>query len=38
VLDADGSGKGTWLTPAQIALYRAIYASRVAAPLGIARP
>jgi para-nitrobenzyl esterase len=38
LLDADGSGKGSWLTPAQIALYRAIYASRVAAPLGIAQP
>jgi para-nitrobenzyl esterase len=35
LLDADGSGKGSWLTPAQVALYKAIYNSRVAAPLGI---
>ena len=35
LLDADGSGKGSWLTPAQIALYKAIYNSRVARPLGI---
>lgn len=35
LLDADGSGKGSWLTPAQIALYTAIYNSRVARPLGI---
>jgi para-nitrobenzyl esterase len=38
LLDADGSGKGSWLTPAQIALYRAIYGSRVAGPLGIGLP
>jgi para-nitrobenzyl esterase len=36
ILDADGSGKGSWLTPAQMALYKAIYNSRVATPLGIA--
>jgi para-nitrobenzyl esterase len=35
ILDADGSGKGPWLTPAQIALYDAIYNARVAEPLGI---
>jgi para-nitrobenzyl esterase len=35
VLDADGSGKGPWLTQQQIALYRAIYNARVAGPLGI---
>ena len=35
ILDANGSGKGPWLTPAQIALYKAIYNSRVATPLGI---
>lgn len=35
ILDADGSGKGPWLTPAQIALYKAIYNARVAEPLGI---
>jgi para-nitrobenzyl esterase len=35
ILDAEGSGKGPWLTPAQIALYDAIYNARVAEPLGI---
>lgn len=36
LLDADGSGKGTWLTPAQTELYQALYQDRVAQPLGIA--
>lgn len=36
ILNADGSGKGPWLTPAQVALYAAIYNARVAKPLGIA--
>jgi para-nitrobenzyl esterase len=37
LLDADGSGKGPWLTPAQTTLYRAIYDARVAKPLGIVK-
>ena len=36
LLDADGSGKGQWLTPAQTELYQALYQDRVATPLGIA--
>jgi para-nitrobenzyl esterase len=36
-LDADGSGKGSWLTAQQNALYRAMYEARVAKPLGIAK-
>ena len=36
LLDADGSGKGQWLTPAQVELYAALYQDRVATPLGIA--
>ena len=35
LLDGDGSGVGPWLTAEQIALYDAIYARDVAAPLGI---
>lgn len=38
ILDADGSGKGPWLTAAQTALYRAIYENRVAKALGIPAP
>ena len=37
LLDADGSGKGPWLTAQQNALYQAMYNQRVAAPLGIAK-
>lgn len=37
VLDADGSGKGRWLTEAQNALYEALYQDRVAEPLGLGR-
>ncbi|MGC1271152.1 MAG: carboxylesterase family protein, partial [Croceibacterium sp.] len=37
LLDADGSGKGPWLTAQQNALYQAIYNARVAKPLGIAK-
>src|SRR5690606_12104511 len=36
LLDADGSGKGQWLTPAQVELYAALFQDRVATPLGIA--
>lgn len=35
ILDADGSGKGTWLTAAQVALYQALFDTRVAKPLGL---
>jgi para-nitrobenzyl esterase len=35
LLDADGSGKGPWLSPEKIALYRAMWEQRVAKPLGI---
>ncbi|MGX7896835.1 carboxylesterase/lipase family protein [Tsuneonella sp. HG222] len=35
VLNADGTGKGAFLTPAQVELYRALYNARVAKPLGI---
>jgi para-nitrobenzyl esterase len=35
VLDADGSGVGPWIGSAKAALYAAIYAERVAGPLGI---
>ena len=35
LLDADGSGKGQWLTPQQIELYQTLYNARVAQPLGI---
>jgi para-nitrobenzyl esterase len=35
ILDADGSGKGPWLTEAQNALYEAQYQDRVAGPLGL---
>ena len=35
VLDADGSGKGTWLTPDKDSLYRALYQDRVGGPMGI---
>ena len=34
-LDADGSGVGAWLTPAQDAFYTAQFNERVAGPLGI---
>ncbi|MCL6250757.1 carboxylesterase family protein [Altererythrobacter sp. KTW20L] len=34
-LDADGSGVGPWLTPAQDAFYAAQFNERVAGPLGI---
>lgn len=36
LLDADGSGKGQWLSPAKVKLYDAMYEERVAKPLGIA--
>lgn len=36
LLDADGSGKGPWLTEAKVRLYQAIFDKRVAEPLGIA--
>jgi len=35
ILDADGSGRGAWLTPEQVGLYDAIYARDVAGPLGL---
>jgi len=35
VLDADGSGKGKWLDPAQVELYDALYQDRVGGPMGI---
>jgi para-nitrobenzyl esterase len=35
LLDADGSGKGPWLSPEKIALYRTMWEQRVAKPLGI---
>jgi len=35
LLDADGSGKGPWLTPAKTTLYKALFEERVAKPLGI---
>ena len=35
ILNADGSGKGMFLTPEQLALYQALYNARVARPLGI---
>ncbi len=35
LLNGNGSGKGSWITPAQSALYRAQYQERVAQPLGI---
>jgi len=35
LLDADGSGKGPWLTPAKTRLYQALFEDRVAKPLGI---
>jgi para-nitrobenzyl esterase len=34
-LDADGSGIGPWLTEAQDTLYEALFADRVAVPLGL---
>lgn len=37
LLDADGSGKGSWLTDAQNRLYAAQYQERVAKPLGITK-
>jgi para-nitrobenzyl esterase len=36
VLDADGSGRGPWLSPAKIRLFEAQFQERVAGPLGIA--
>lgn len=36
LLNGNGSGKGKWITPAQSALFRAMYEERVAQPLGIA--
>jgi para-nitrobenzyl esterase len=36
ILDADGSGKGPWLSAEKIALYRQMWEQRVAKPLGIA--
>ena len=35
ILDADGSGKGPWLSPEKTALYRTMWEQRVAGPLGI---
>ncbi|AKH42199.1 para-nitrobenzyl esterase [Altererythrobacter atlanticus] len=35
LLDADGSGKGQWLSPAKIELYEAMFEERVTKPLGI---
>jgi para-nitrobenzyl esterase len=35
LLDADGSGKGQWLTPAKTRLYEALFEDRVARPLGL---
>ena len=35
VLDADGSGRGPWLSPEKIRLYEAQFQERVAGPLGL---
>jgi len=34
VLDADGSGKGKWLDPAQLELYDSLYQDRLGGPMG----
>jgi len=35
LLDADGSGKGPWLSGAKTRLYQALYQDRVGTPLGL---